>query len=161
MIFTYKLVGKVAVPCEDVGEWGAWYSTADWRVGLTEVGILRVSTVFLGIDHNFCDDGDPLLFETMIFCDEDPNGRRFSENYCERYSSWEAAERGHEAAVVVAASAPRERVSLFARPDCHACMATFTRSMPSASRVSANWGTSGRPASGSVLAPAGGVCRRT
>ncbi len=104
MIFNYKLVGKVAVPCEDVGEWGAWYSTADRRVGLTEVGILRVSTVFLGIDYNFGDDGDPLLFETMIFCDEDPSGSKFSENYCERYSSWEAAERGHEAAVVVAAA---------------------------------------------------------
>lgn len=28
---------------------------------------LLVSTVFLGIDHNFGDDGPPILYETMIF----------------------------------------------------------------------------------------------
>lgn len=26
-----------------------------------------VSTVFLGLDHNFYDDGPPILFETMTF----------------------------------------------------------------------------------------------
>ena len=45
----------------------------------------RISTIFLGLDHQF-DDGPPLIFETMIF----PN-----EIYCERYTTWDEAVAGH------------------------------------------------------------------
>lgn len=37
-----------------------------WTVARTPIGEWEVSTVFLGINHNFF-DGAPLLFETMIF----------------------------------------------------------------------------------------------
>lgn len=46
-----------------------------------------VSTVFLGLDHNW-GGGPPLLFETMIFTDGEGG-------YCRRYSAWEEAEAGH------------------------------------------------------------------
>jgi hypothetical protein len=50
------------------------------------IGEVRVSTVFLGIDHAW--EGPPLLFETMVF------GGPLDEEM-ERYSTWEEAERGH------------------------------------------------------------------
>jgi len=52
----------------------------------------RVSTVWLGLDHNHF-GGEPLLFETMIF---NSSG---DDIYCERYSSWDEAVEGHKKAV--------------------------------------------------------------
>lgn len=37
------------------------------RVALDEVGEVEVSTVWLGLNHRWADDGPPLIFETMIF----------------------------------------------------------------------------------------------
>jgi hypothetical protein len=51
-----------------------------------------ISTVFLGLDHNFSQDGPPLLFETMVF----PEKGNFEDLDCKRYSTWEEAEKGHE-----------------------------------------------------------------
>jgi hypothetical protein len=48
----------------------------------------RVSTVWLGLDHNDF-GGRPHVFETMVF---DENG---SDIYCTRYTTWEEAEEGH------------------------------------------------------------------
>lgn len=59
-----------------------------WRVARTEIGDIRVSTVFLGLDHSFLGQGPPLLFETMIF-----GGDREGEMM--RYSTWAEAELGH------------------------------------------------------------------
>src|SRR5215471_17514474 len=39
-----------------------------WRVAVTELpNGGRVSTVFLGLDHNYSGVGPPIVFETMIF----------------------------------------------------------------------------------------------
>lgn len=54
----------------------------------------RVSTVWLGIDHNHF-GGNPMLFETMIFIDEDSG----HDIYCDRYSTYEEAMSGHQKAV--------------------------------------------------------------
>lgn len=53
------------------------------RVALAEVGGVRVSTVWLGLDHSVWLPGDerpPLIFETMLFGPEpfDSQQRRFS-----------------------------------------------------------------------------------
>lgn len=49
------------------GEWGALFDDEDYRrIALTEVGPVRVSTVWLGIDHRF-GEGPPIIFETMVF----------------------------------------------------------------------------------------------
>ena len=91
----YILEGHRPVSCEDVFTWARWLDSADRHVALTVIGPLRVSTVFLGVDHSFGQGGAPLLFETMIF-----DGGK--DSYQERYSTWEEAERGHRAAVEIA-----------------------------------------------------------
>ena len=50
-----------------------------------------VSTVFLGLDHNF-GIGKPLLFETMVFS----NTKDLDELDMNRYSTYKEAEKGHK-----------------------------------------------------------------
>ena len=65
------------------------------RVGLTNIRKVRVSTVFLGIDHQF-GDGPPLLFETMVFPkNENAKMGLWHDLDQERYSTWDEAEAGH------------------------------------------------------------------
>jgi hypothetical protein len=66
------------------------------RVGWDKVGGYVVSTVFLGLDHQF-GRGPPLLFETMIFADD--AGKGGAEDYQRRYSTWDDAFLGHRAKV--------------------------------------------------------------
>jgi hypothetical protein len=54
---------------------------------------VRVSTVFLGLDHSY-NENVPVLWETMIFGGE-------HNLYQERYSSYEGALEGHERAVLL------------------------------------------------------------
>lgn len=123
----YVLRGKLAIPIDDVLEWGMEFEQSHrivaqtnfpnvepWltrdttrhrdsnvsraRLGMGSSELVRdprfaakqilVSTVFLGLDMSF-GDGDPLLFETMVF-----NGPL--DNEMDRYSSWVEAEAGHE-----------------------------------------------------------------
>jgi len=96
----YILEGKTPVPCNDLLKWGEFFNDQKKRrVAYTELGAVHVSTVFLGLDHGW--GGRPLLFETMVF-----GGNNWDE--CERYSTWEEAEQGHQRMVqrVVAAGAP-------------------------------------------------------
>ena len=83
--------GKQPVPVSETGEWGQWFENADnRRVAFdTVAGGVQVSTVFIGLDHNF-GDGPPLLFETLV-----TGGALDGE--MERYSTWDEAERGHQA----------------------------------------------------------------
>lgn len=56
-----------------------------------------VSTVDLGLNHNFYGVGAPLYWETMIFVDNDPaNDYIGREMYCDRYSSKEQALLYHD-----------------------------------------------------------------
>jgi hypothetical protein len=63
---------------------------ANNAVGKTQVGGYDVSTVYVGVNHNF-GDGPPLIFETMVF----QNGSARDE-FMERYSTEDEAKRGHE-----------------------------------------------------------------
>lgn len=94
----YILDGKKAVPCEDLMEWGGWFETADRHVAQDMVGDVRVSTVFLGLDHSFGrllhEDAPPLLFETMIFGGD-------HDQYQDRCSTWEQAEAMHAEALAL------------------------------------------------------------
>lgn len=82
------------------------------RVALTDItsasdpGIdYRISTVWLGLDHNF-GGGAPILFETMVF------GFDGADNYMQRYSTEEEARAGHaETLTVVAATVPDEQIT--------------------------------------------------
>ena len=78
---------------DDVLEWGRGFeSIENRRVALYKKDGIRISTVFLGLDHNYCDTGTPLLFETMVF---DEAGGPLDQTM-ERCSTWEQAEKQHE-----------------------------------------------------------------
>jgi hypothetical protein len=80
----------------DLVTWAKWFEThdADRVVAKTQVSDeVRVSTIFLGLDHAFTLGAVPVLWETMIF------GGPLDE-YQERYSSRADAEAGHMAAVM-------------------------------------------------------------
>jgi len=51
----------------DLLKWAAWCGNANRRVARERIGDCVVSTVFLGIDHNWAPSGPPILWETMTF----------------------------------------------------------------------------------------------
>ena len=59
-----------------------------YRIGYDEKKGIRISTVWLGMNHNHYLGGPPLIFETMIFGGE-------HDQYQERYSTLEEAQEGH------------------------------------------------------------------
>ena len=67
------------------------------RVESTDVGPYWVSTVWLGLNHNFW-EGPPLIFETMVFATgdrDDEKDRGLREFDVHRWSTEEAARAGH------------------------------------------------------------------
>ncbi len=97
--------GKTPVAC-DLMTWARAFEDRNARrVAATELpGGIRVSTVFLGLDHSF-GEGPPILWETMIF-----GGNHDEDQW--RYSSYDDAIAGHERAVQLAtapADASQER----------------------------------------------------
>lgn len=79
---------------KDIIKWAQWFEANREKRILRQdkLGNIMVSTVFLGIDHNFFETGRPVLWETMIFGGKD-------EMYQERYSSRDEALKGHEKAL--------------------------------------------------------------
>lgn len=91
---TYVLDGQTPVVESDPIQWADWFETADRHVADTTLANgIRISTVFLGLDHCFSRVGPPVLFETMVFS---KNG----EVDVDRYTTWEEADRGHTAMVM-------------------------------------------------------------
>jgi hypothetical protein len=89
----YILKDGQPVPEPDVIAWARWMQDFEnhCRIARTEIGDVHVSTVFLGVNHNFFGH-TPILFETMIFGGE-------HDEYQERYYTLEEAMIGHERAV--------------------------------------------------------------
>lgn len=52
---------------------------------------LAVSTVWLGVDHNFDRQGPPIIFETMVF-----GNHPLAENATWRYATEDEARTGHD-----------------------------------------------------------------
>ena len=89
----YILKGHEPVPEPDTLKWAMWLNTADRRVSKDIViksgeDAITVSTVFLGLNHQYNPEEPPLLFETMIF------GGKFDQDMW-RYSTWDEAVKGH------------------------------------------------------------------
>lgn len=91
MIDNYILKGKTPVIERDLLKWARWMAENDPGIARDDIKEILISTVFLGFDHSL-GTGDPILFETMIF------GGRY-DLYQRRYSTYEKAEEGHQAAV--------------------------------------------------------------
>ena len=93
MTHLYILEGTTPLAVQDTITWGQLFATADWKVAHTQVSPdAEVSTVFLGMDHNFFRDGPPILWESMVF-----GGPLDGEQ--ERYATYHNAAQGHEAMV--------------------------------------------------------------
>jgi hypothetical protein len=74
------------------------------RVAEEQVGPYWISTVWLGLDHNY-GGGPPLIFETMVFTSSeinDPEHKGLHDLDCWRWSTEAEARRGHEEIVVLA-----------------------------------------------------------
>ena len=57
-------------PCDDALEWSRWFERdpPERFIERTEVSAdIEVSTVFLGLDHGYGMEEQPVLFETMVF----------------------------------------------------------------------------------------------
>lgn len=93
--FYYILNGHEPVPVSPK-VFAPWFHKhiADRHVAEDFVGdprtaqVVRISTVFLGLNHNFGSEGPPTLFETMVF-----GGKVDGAQV--RYSTWNEAEAGH------------------------------------------------------------------
>lgn len=79
-----------------------WNTATKWfedissrRVAEDEINGFRISTVFLVINHNHGGGDRPVLFETMVFTDD----KKFKDEICERYCTWNEAIVGHEKVV--------------------------------------------------------------
>ena len=96
IIQTYILENKIPIPVEDLNLWGCWFGNVEnKRVAFTEFDTLQVSTVFLGIDHQWGIRKTPLLFETMVF-----DRGNLIDKYCMPYTTWDIAVAGHYAVVI-------------------------------------------------------------
>ena len=83
-----------------IDEYSAWDVGGKRQIARDELADgVTVSTVFLGLDHQF-GNGPPLLYETMIF-----GGPH--DQWQDRYTSRKDAERGHRAAVRMAREGQR------------------------------------------------------
>lgn len=89
----YRLDGHTPVPVSDSELSHGFDDPCGKRVALTRLrerhARTEVSTVFLGVDHQFDPTLPPLLFETMIF-----GGPNDHERW--RYGTWDEAAAGHE-----------------------------------------------------------------
>ncbi len=90
----YILIGKEVKKVDSFADWATKFEKSNCLVNVTHIDNTQVSTVFLGIDHSFMNEGKPLLFETMLFSDnKDLDGRQW------RYTTWDEAVEGHNKAV--------------------------------------------------------------
>jgi hypothetical protein len=92
----------------DLMKWAKWFQVSNDKrlVKLEKVADGEVSTVFLGIDHNFSGAGEPVLWETMIF-----GGA--NDQYQDRCSgSREQAEAMHARAVQFLKDKPKRKITL-------------------------------------------------
>jgi hypothetical protein len=71
------------------------------RVRETDIGPYWVSTVWLGLNHNYAPTGPPLIFETMVFLREGEADVLGLEDDCYRYSTEADAQQGHDEVVAL------------------------------------------------------------
>jgi hypothetical protein len=84
----------------DALTWGRLHEDESYmRIGSDSLlgNSIWVSTVWLGINHNFSRQGPPILFETMVFA---KHGMMI-DLYCQRYSTEDEAKEGHAFTVMV------------------------------------------------------------
>jgi hypothetical protein len=97
----FILIDRRPVECPHLFCWARWIEEREnCRVADSVIGRFRVSTVFLGVDHNWGGEGPPILFETMTFVAEP--GQQPVGSGARRCSTWAEAEAVHAVSVAVA-----------------------------------------------------------
>lgn len=93
MSFNYYILENGEIKLATLEEWSKWFEKIELRrVSYTELSPdIFVSTICLGLDHNFFGTGPPLLFETMAFGVED--------EICHRAATLEEAKETHRKVV--------------------------------------------------------------
>lgn len=93
----YILKYRNPVACSSLLKWGKYMQRhhRKKRVRSTYIGTCWVSTVFLWLGHSFESDGEPVLFETMVFSKD---GGAL-DDYTERTTTWRKALKQHWAIV--------------------------------------------------------------
>jgi hypothetical protein len=91
-------------------EYATWMQETDRTIAFKEEDGVIVSTVFLGVDmgimHGF--DSDPVVFETMVFCDpRSPLWKKY-DRISVRYRSYENAIKGHNSVLETLRRAQQE-----------------------------------------------------
>lgn len=87
------------IVCDDLMKWAEWFENGTFRrLARDTVGTVKVSTVFLGLDHNFDMTGPPILWETVIF------GGQFDGQQW-RYATRAQALEGHAKALLMVKTA--------------------------------------------------------
>ena len=97
MIMYYDKQGQPIVSESDIDAcliWAKLFEDTEYKVlARTELpNGVRISTVWIGIDHSFLTEGLPMIFETMIFGENATQG----DEYQERYATEEEALAGHK-----------------------------------------------------------------
>ena len=88
---------KDGIPITDTLVWARKFEDKEYR-RIAEATLPDgkwVSTVWLGLDHNYGGNGPPLIFETMVFGSHGD----FRDLDTERYSTLADAQDGHNAMV--------------------------------------------------------------
>jgi hypothetical protein len=120
---------KVDEGIDGLHRWAEWRKDHPKHVAADTIHNVRISTVFLGMDHGF-GRTDPVLWETMLFCNADcdddekrPCGIEHCDvhldeldQWCDRYSSHTEALEGHNQWVA--------RVKVIFRPEGYAAYLT-------------------------------------
>lgn len=88
--------------------WAKWFETAERHVGLDTINGVKISTVFLGIDHSF-GRGKPVLWETMTFTKRKGSYNFLNQNLCGRYTNVQDAKEWHQ---LVCESVKRKALTL-------------------------------------------------
>lgn len=98
MMGSYILHGKTPVPEDRLIPWAEWIENNNRHVAATRIGNLWVSTVFLGLDHNFDYSRvhNPILFELMVFQSGESHREYPVDLEQRRYTTWWNALRGHK-----------------------------------------------------------------
>ena len=100
----YKLDGHTAIRVETLKAWADEVAQHDriaaltgidpWRVAVTKIDDVVISTVFLGLDYRMSRRGPPLLFETRVFAGS-------LDRFQNRCATWDKAETVHAEAVAL------------------------------------------------------------
>jgi hypothetical protein len=89
----YVLDGREPRRARSVLDWMKWFACTDRTIAHTLIDGIELSTVFIGIDHEFSPHGEryrgqPMLFETAVFMTS-------RVVRAVRYPTWDEAIAGH------------------------------------------------------------------